>query len=330
MKSIYPNAEFGYVGNKRTAPILQDYEKIDRVFTYERDEYNDLYKKSKIAFIKKTFSFLKEIKNQNYDVVFDFSLNSSINFLTFLIGIKDRIGLNYKNRGLFLTKKIKFDGFEHHHVAQYYLDILGDLGYSAEPRGLEITIQDQDLAWVDQFLVENQRKPEKLLVGILPGAGASWGKEAKYRRWDAMNYAKLVDKMVEKYNVQIILMGDKSEQDICQEVRNAVSHPFIDAVGRTDICQLAALLSRCHLVILNDGGPLHLAVAAKVKTVSIFGPVDYNVYGPFGSKKDHLVVSKDLACQPCYRRFRMTSCEHVSCLKLIEPEDVLDKIADII
>ncbi len=88
---------------------------------------------------------------------------------------------------------------------------------------------------------------------------------------------------------------------------------------------MAALLQLCRLVIVNDGGPLHVAVAAGVKTASMFGPVDPVVYGPYPSL-GHTIIQKGLACQPCYRQFRKASCDHLSCLRDLSVEEVFNKI----
>ncbi|HQP10619.1 MAG TPA: hypothetical protein PKV41_04475 [Candidatus Omnitrophota bacterium] len=72
-----------------------------------------------------------------------------------------------------------------------------------------------------------------------------------------------------------------------------------------------------------------MAVAAGTRTVSIFGPVDENVYGPY-PRGNHIVIKKELACRPCYRRFRRARCEHISCLNQLTVEEVLERIAKIL
>ncbi len=100
---------------------------------------------------------------------------------------------------------------------------------------------------------------------------------------------------------------------------------------QTSIMQMAALLRLCRLAIVNDGGPLHMCVAAGVPTVSIFGPVDPRVYGPYSMDEGvHQVVQKNLACQPCYRRFRMAACSHMSCLNTLDTDAVYRKVIGII
>ena len=70
-----------------------------------------------------------------------------------------------------------------------------------------------------------------------------------------------------------------------------------------------------------------MAVGVGTKTVSIFGPVDEKIYGPYPGDSDHVVVSKkNLPCRPCYRKFKYSICERRECLDTITPEDVLDAV----
>jgi len=62
-----------------------------------------------------------------------------------------------------------------------------------------------------------------------------------------------------------------------------------------------------------------------VPTVSIFGPVDPDVYGPYPSSAKHRVVFRDdLPCRPCYHRFRLPPCPYErACLRELSADDVL-------
>jgi len=330
LKANFPGCTVGYLGNRRTSSILESNPDIDKVHIYERDEFNRIYKESKWQFFSKLRQLLGEVRSQRYDLVFDFSLNQNINFLTQWAGIKHRVGLNYKNRMPHSTIKIPFDGFENKHVTQHYLDLLTSFGLTITHRELKLSIRPEDQQWADRFLQEQGWKQGEKLIGIIPGAGESWGTQARFRRWDAANYGKLIDKIIEKAHPKFILMGAKAEEDLCRELTQDGSRELIESQGKTTIGQLAALIKRCHLVVLNDGGPLHVAVAVKTKTVSVFGPVDEVVYGPFGPKSDHLVVKKNLLCQPCYRRFRMTDCQHLSCLTRLSVDDVYEKVSQLL
>ena len=330
LKEANPGVFIGYLANRRTAPIVQNLPQIDKVFIYDRDEFEEVYRQSRIRYIQRGMAFFSELRKEHFELVLDLSLNSSMNFLTWLIGIPQRIGFNYKNRSPFLTQKIDLLSYEGRHVVDFYLSLLEILGIEpAVIKGLEFPINPSDRQFAQEWFKKNGFMPQDIVVGLVPGGGASWGKEASLKRWTAEKYAKLADKMIEKFSVKIILMGDENERDLCAHLNRQMQHRSYVACGETSVGQCAALLARCTLAVVNDGGPLHLAVASGVKTVSIFGPVDEQVYGPY-PRHNHIVVTKGLSCQPCYRNFRMSNCRHLSCLNSLEVDEVLRKVEEIL
>ena len=328
LKNFNSQMSIGYLCNRRAEPVLRTNPKIDKIFLYERDEFVAYAKKSKILYWKKIKDLIDEIRKEQYDTVLDVSMNGLTGFLSWAAGIKKRVGLNYKNRNPFLNRKIVFKGYEERHVVEYYLDLLRTLEIPITSNELKLYLESGDEAWVDQFLKNKGLNPSLPLMGIVPGGGASWGKEALYKRWPAESYSKLADKMVEKFNAQIILMGASEEKELCLTVAGGMKKPPVFACGETTISRFAALARRCRVNIVNDGGPLHVAVAVGAKTVSIFGPVDEKVYGPY-PHGNHQVVTKNLACRPCYRNFRRAACEHISCLKDISVEDVFNTVNEV-
>ncbi len=324
-----PGCYIGYVCNKRAVDVLKGNTGVDRVFVYEKDDYRDALKRSKGEFIKKIFSSLAEIKQEQFDCVIDLSLNKYASILMGLIGIKRRIGFNYRNRSLFLTEKIKLNGYEGKHVVDFYLSLLKHLDIPIQSRSFEFAIGEGDHQWAKTVLERWGVKDSDILIGLVPGGGASWGKDANLKRWPAEKYAKLADKVVEKYKAKVILLGDISENELCASIRSQMRREAFVIAEPTSIQQFAALLKRCRLIVLNDGGPLHIAVAAGVKTVSIFGPVDENVYGPY-PKEGHAVVSSDIACRPCYRQFKIADCEHYNCLRLLDVEHILERVGTVL
>jgi ADP-heptose:LPS heptosyltransferase len=57
----------------------------------------------------------------------------------------------------------------------------------------------------------------------------------------------------------------------------------IDAIDAGDLLTVAAALQRCRLFIGNDSGLMHLAAAAGVPTLGLFGPSDDRHYAPWGA-----------------------------------------------
>ncbi|MBF0384371.1 MAG: glycosyltransferase family 9 protein [Candidatus Omnitrophica bacterium] len=329
LKAFFPDLKLGYLCNRRTEEMLKRNKKLDKIHVYERDEFKALYKRSKPAYFLMIKDFIKELKEQGYDTAIDVSLNTFTSFLVWFIGVKNRYVINYKNRSFPLNNRIDIDGYEEKHVIEYYLDLLRVLDIPVLTKGIDIGINEQDLSWAEEFFKRNSLLQKKLVVGIVPGGGASWGKDAIYKRWPLEKYAKLADNLIENYGAEIILMGDKNEVGLCSSIAKLMRNKVFSACGDTTLFQFGALARRCNFCVLNDGGPLHVAVAAGARVVSVFGPVEEKVYGPYPAGH-HLVVAKDIPCRPCYHRFKRASCEHVSCLKMLEAQEVLERIKKIL
>ena len=329
LRLAFPNASISYVANRRTADFLKFNPEIARVFVYERDDFAAAYRRNPVEFIQKSLSLFRSIRQEGFQIVFDYSLNSTFGFLAQVCGIPRRVGFDFRRRGGFLTDPVALSGYEERHVIEYYLDLLRQVGIPITVKAMRLDVPLNDIEWAKGWLKRHHLPSGKQLIALLPGGGASWGKAAKFKRWPASKYADLIDKIIENFDADIILMGDPKEEELCREVASRAHSPVHLAVGETSLLGLAALLKSCSVAIVNDGGPLHVAAAAGVRTVAIFGPVDPQVYGPY-PVAGHAVVHKDLPCQPCYRRFRMAHCCHISCLGELSVEEVYRKVQNIL
>ena len=57
---------------------------------------------------------------------------------------------------------------------------------------------------------------------------------------------------------------------------------YVDLTGKVDLLTAYAALKRADLFIGNDSGLMHIAAAAGVPTIGLFGPSDERRYGPWG------------------------------------------------
>ena len=74
--------------------------------------------------------------------------------------------------------------------------------------------------------------------------------------------------------------------------------------GDATLPELAALLERCALYVGNDSGPAHLAAAAGIPTVSLYGSSRAFRTGPGSSGgAPHIPVGAEFDCSPCRERF---------------------------
>lgn len=332
LKGAYPDSVIGYWCNGRVRDILKNNSSINTIFALSRGDLKKIYHKSRWEGIYRFWNLWHKLKKARFNLCFDFSLDHRYSLVAKLSGIKKRIGFNYKKRGRFLTHKIEIDGYNHKHIVEYYSDLLKFIDLEPKINNLDLSVPQNNRIKAKQLLSKAGINEQDLIVGIAPGAGASWGKDARLKHWPAIKFAQLADRIIENFGVKIIILGDVSERPIADIIVNTMHHQAIDLTGKTNLEDLVAIIDNLALLITNDGGPLHIAVALGKKTISFFGPVDPKVYGPYPpNERLHIVLKRNLECSPCYRNFRLSGClRNRECLEEIDLGQALDAVSKLL
>jgi len=116
------------------------------------------------------------------------------------------------------------------------------------------------------------------------GPSANWcGKQ-----WPAARFAELVARLTAADgllpNARVMLFGGPGEQEMAQPLLRAIPESrCIDLIGRVDLLTAYACLRKAALYIGNDSGLMHLAAAAGVPTLGLFGPSREVHYAPWGA-----------------------------------------------
>jgi len=85
------------------------------------------------------------------------------------------------------------------------------------------------------------------------------------RCWDRDNYVKLIDKLVNKY--QIVLLG--TDLTYNRPLINKFNKQIINLINRTTIRESASVIKQADLYIGNDSGLSHIAAAVKTDLINI-------------------------------------------------------------
>jgi len=159
---------------------------------------------------------------------------------------------------------------------------------------------------------------DKKILGINPGA--SYGSA---KRWYPKEFADVATHLSDKYN--IIIFGGPNEVDIAYEIENYLIQRNIknykNLSGQTSISDLIREISSLNFLITGDSGPMHIAAAFKIPTISIFGPTK-SLETSQWQNDTSVIIKKNLQCQPCMRR--VCPLKHHNCMKKIKAKNVLD------
>ena len=327
LRFYYPDAFIAVAVQKKIAAVLENNPNINKIIPFSRGDFKELCRQSRFKAIGVLLRTIGEVRQHKFDLFIDLSLEHRYSLALKFLGVKQRVGYNYKNRGRFLTHKINIEGYKDKHVVEYHLDLLRFLGKNPKFRNLELHLRQEEKSWAEAFLRENGVSRDDFVVGIIPGGGASWGDKGHYLRWPYENFAKICDELETIPQMKILLFGAKTDVQLCQKITKILKQKPIEVFGKTNLRQFITLLDKCNLVICNDTGPLHISVALEKKIICFCGPVDDRVYGPYPPRSEHIVMKKDFPCRPCYRKFRVPECEYEQrCLIAITVQEVFQEV----
>ena len=174
VRRAFPNAYLAYLCNRRTEEILRRNEHLNELFIYERDELVALWKQRKRSAITAVMSLLRAIRRRRFDLAIDLSLGERYSFLLMLLGIRRRIGFDYRRRGRFLTHRLIIDGYHEDHVVEHYARLLRSLGILLRNRHLELPVSEADQRAAKDQLRHFGLKDGQPAIGLIP-AGGRWG-----------------------------------------------------------------------------------------------------------------------------------------------------------
>ncbi len=93
-------------------------------------------------------------------------------------------------------------------------------------------------------------------------------------------------------NVQsllIVITGTKNESFLAKQFAKAVPNT-LNLVGKTTIADLRAMMDRAQLFIAHDCGVFHVAAAADVPMLGLFGPTNHLLTGPYPEKDNRALI----------------------------------------
>ena len=134
---------------------------------------------------------------------------------------------------------------------------------------------------------------ERVAASVLPegtpvlalGPAANWSAKT----WRAERFVELYRRLTGPDGImpggRVAIFGHESERSQVAELIDAVPMSRrVDLVGRVTLSELFACLKRCDLYVGNDSGLMHMAAAAEIPTLGLFGPSRDDLYGPWGAK----------------------------------------------
>ncbi|MBI1832908.1 MAG: glycosyltransferase family 9 protein [Planctomycetes bacterium] len=301
LRQRFPDAHISWIVNRAYAPILDGHPDLDDVVTFDRGAMGQGWFRGGLDFLR----FLRDIRSLQFDIVIDLQGLLRTGLMTRASGAAVRIGLASGREGstFFYTHCIDDETGVTHAVDRYWR-VIEALGDAPRVKTFRVPVQAEARTWVREQLGRSA-KP-----WIVVGVGSRW----LTKRWPPEHFAELVNRAQERFGGTAILVGAPDEADLARQAQAHLRGSAIQMTGATTLPQLVAVLAEADVMIANDTGPLHLAVALGRPVVAPYTCTLIDRTGPYGQSPH--AVATSVECAGSY----LKTCPHMKCMTELTPD----------
>lgn len=308
LKEQWPGSQISVLVNPTNKYIVINNPFVDDIIVYD--------KQGRHKSLQNRLHFFLQLRKKGFDIVIDPYLDYILNtaLISRIVGCRYRLGFEFAGREIFYNIRSPSKVFpyiaETKHIIDYNLDLIACLGVEAKKRVPEIFLTSDEKEKACQLLKDKKVDTKKKIIGIHPGGCF------QSQRWPIERSAAVSDYLISRYSVNIILFGGPGESGLISAFKDCSKEApiIIDNIGQRE---LMSVMSKCSLFLCNNSGPLHIATALNIPTVSTMGPTIWHHWWPRG--EGHVVLRKDLDCSPCKRG----TCPTHECLDLITTDEFI-------
>ena len=241
--------------------------------------------------------FIRSLRARRFGKVYVLKRSFGSALIGYLSGAAKRVGFATEGRSLLLTTTVTYRHDQHE--VQNFLDVLRADGVQVADDYLEYWTSKAEDAQAEELLARNGVGPDEKLVALHPFSSIT------ERGWHLDNFAALATRLA-AMGYRPLLLGAPNDRPLLDAASESFGTTSVDLVGKSSLRTTMALLKRCALFVGNDSGVMHLAAAAGIPLVAIFGPQSPVKFGPWS--KQATVIYSQFPCSPCRQKF-FTECQ---------------------
>ncbi|NUM33526.1 MAG: lipopolysaccharide heptosyltransferase II [Candidatus Brocadiae bacterium] len=199
-------------------------------------------------------------------------------------------------------------------MLEYYLEICRFLSLNIPHEPKPCLFFSEEVKQRGEALLQKHGiQKDDFVIGINPGA-----KFGSSKCWPESYFARLAELLGSRIKSKLLLFVGPGEEKIANSIISQSKVCLINTANELDLAILKPLVKRCQILVTNDTGTRHYAVALGVPTVVIIGSTDPR-YTASNLEKT-IVLREEIDCSPCHKK--ICPGDH-KCMTMITPEKVL-------
>ncbi len=147
-----------------------------------------------------------------------------------------------------------------------------------------------------------------------------------YKWWPLESFRELGNYLYQTYQAPLLLISGRRDRQVAEALAAKMAGPTLVTGGRFSLLTVAALLSRCRLLVGNDSGPLHMALALGVPCIALMGADHPARVGPYQVPWGTYLHKREAVCE--LEACLLKKCPANRCLQAIEVSEVTQLLKD--
>ena len=291
LRRAEPDAYIAWMVAPGSAGVVQGIPYVDELLSWDPVTIHADSRGGHRTLVQKS-GFIRDVRKRRFDTAYVLKRSFSSALIAFLSGARRRIGFDTEGRGFLLTRRVPYN-FDRHEV-ENFLDVLRADDVPVSDDHLEYWLTPDEVRRGDEILAGAGVSPVEPLALIHPFASYP------PRGWHHEEFAALSRLLADRGLRSVILGGDRDRVD-WEGCRDLFAPGTVSLVGTGSLRETMAVLGRGTIYIGNDSGIMHLAAAAGLPLVALFGPQSPVRFGPWGKRAR--VIYKGFPCSPCRQKF---------------------------
>jgi heptosyltransferase-1 len=215
------------------------------------------------------------------DVAIDVQGLLKSTIFTLLTGAPVRVGFGWRRArepltSLFTTHRVTPPA-DPVHMVEKNLSLLGPLGIPVREIAFPLPLLPAAEEKAEALLQQSRVTPRDRIVALIPVT------RRPAKQWSPQCFVELAKRLGQEAGVHVLLLVGPGEEGLLHLIADGLDGRSIP-IPTGSIPELVAFLRRADLAVGNDTGPLHIAAAAGVPTIGLYGPTMPEVNGPYGSQ----------------------------------------------
>jgi len=221
------------------------------------------------------------------DIVVDFLSDPRSAMATWLTGARTRVGFSRHGMNWAYTHRVARQDPQHPiYTALHKLELAHELGIETMDAHTEFYLTPDDRAFASAAWQAREWNSAQSVTAFFVFS------RREHKRWPLHGFSDVITRMQLKNISTPLVLATPGDEDAVAELQTKANLPTRHVLKVNNLGQLGAVLERCRLLIGNDGGPKHVAVALGTPTLTLFGP-DSPVYWTPPDSDSHLALTSN-------------------------------------